>query len=165
MIRLIIGQDPYPDSQKRLDPADYPFHPAAFWQKTPPVHDVTFQRFMHLVNAQKKPLPQAAAGMTALVEHLAAQNYYFFNLYGKYPEKDEQAQPIVDFLSEKMKETGKQAAVLLVGRAAQIHLRKLLTAIPGVKIFALPHPSPRNLTSGKTWEHLDPALQKLFQIE
>lgn len=168
MLRIIVGQDPYPNPKKRLQVNNYPFNPVSFWQNSIPLIDDTFNRFISLVNAKGNELPDTQSSIEIFIGKLAEQNYYFFNVYQKYPKQKLIDQEIISFIDQKLAcNNDRDAAVLLVGVDAKEYLYAPLKKKLGEQVFNITHPSPKNPYSEIVWDNPDQyfrKLQKLFQI-
>lgn len=172
MLRIIVGQDPYPDIAKRLIVPGYPFSPVAFWQKVVPVNDTTFDRFLKLVNASNAALPTPEKEMIKLVDDLKVEGYYFFNVYeklktdaGYVKSKNLINKEIMKIIKTELASgtVKEDVHVCLVGAKARDRMAWLLKK-ESIKPLILEHPSPANRHYSGEWENIPTSVSKIFQI-
>lgn len=164
-MKIVIGQDPYPDLSKRVCIADYPISEVvAFWQPTNNKNDVAYQRFLGLVNDSKKQFPDIHNELMRLKK----ENYYFFNYFSKLHKKGERRKSnkieILEFIKEK--NTFDNCYIALIGSTAKLGLEQDLKkmGIPKKNIFTFSHPSGRNASAARDWSKISKQEKSIFQI-
>lgn len=171
MLRIIVGQDPYPNLDKRLIIEGYPIsETVAFWQPEKQAHDVAYNRFLNLFNEGNKTDKHNPKKYEQVVEELEGKKYYFFNTY-KNLKSDEgydkstnlQSKDIESFIKREIDEDEQLCVhVLLIGSIAKKRLKSRLKKINNVVVYEIGHPSARNNKSSKQWDNIPDNIQEIF---
>lgn len=146
MLRIIVGQDPYPRDYKLLMIADYPVDKiVAFYQPVWNMKDVTFERIIRFVHINGVP----AIDTKSYVNILRQKGLFLFNAFplgsGLNPEQSNKTK-IIDFIEIYCRDNGlcpDEVHLLFCGGEA----KKLLSdtcSIKGFNWYFVPHPSPTN---------------------
>ena len=166
LLRIIVGQDPYPDKGKRVVISKYPVNNiVSFWQSKNNKKDGAYQRFLTLVNANLKPFHDIYREL----QNLEHNNYYFFNYFSTIAKKGKrrksQKVKILEFIEKNILDK-EYCYIALIGRKARIGLKKDLIrlGIPRNNILVISHPPSNNRNAKNDWTKLSSSDKSRFQI-
>lgn len=150
MLRIIVGQDPYPDRTKQLKISNYPSNPVAFFQPNWNTNEPTFHRVVGLIHSKGEPT-QLTTSLDVL--NLANRGLFLFNAYKGHVQINNQSIMYgpndVDIISfaiqywKKFKLAKNDVHFLLCGEEAIDLLYNQIDQY-GFNAYRAPHPSSKN---------------------
>lgn len=150
MLRIIVGQDPYPEKSKQLHVSNYPCSPVAFYQPSWDKQEKTFHRVVEIIHSKGVPY---SLNPVQDVSNLANKGLFLMNAYKGHVVYDEKTiligpnkNEIISFAEQYrtcFKIPCEKVHFLLCGNEAY-NLMYSEIVKHGFKAYRAPHPSNRN---------------------